>query len=104
LGGNNEWAGNLKVSFSVSGLKKLFLFLPVPLMLLGMWAAYLKIKPESRIDLWLIAAYLFSLPIVYYLTHVCARFRYPLEPLMLLFAVCGLREMAERLRSKRDEG
>jgi len=104
LSGKNDWAGNLKVSFSVSGLKKLFLFLPVPLMLLGMWAAYLKIKPESRIDLWLIAAYLFSLPIVYYLTHVCARFRYPLEPLMLLFAVCGLREMAERLRSKRDEG
>jgi len=96
LGGNNDWTGNLKVSFSVSGLKKLFSFLPLPLMLLGIWAAIRRRRHETEGDLWLIAAYLFSLPLVYYLTHVCARFRYPLEPMMLLFAVYGLWDMAGR--------
>ncbi|MCP4353030.1 MAG: glycosyltransferase family 39 protein [Desulfobacterales bacterium] len=85
IGEKNEWKGNLKISFSMSGIKKLVLILPLPFMLIGIFSAI-----RRKIDIMLPAAYLILLPAVYYITHVFPRFRSPVEPVILMFAVYGI--------------
>ncbi len=85
LGEKNEWKGNLKSSFSMSGIKKLVLILPLPFMVIGILSAV-----KRKIDILLPAAYLILLPAVYYFTHVFPRFRCPVEPIILMFAVYGI--------------
>ncbi len=91
LGGKNEWTGTLRVSFSLSGLKKILYFAPLPFMIIGIFLAL-----RRKTAVFLPAAYLLCLPAVYYLTHVCSRFRHPLDPIILLFAVYGLYEIGKK--------
>ncbi len=91
LGGKNEWSGTLQVSFSLAGLKKLLYVAPIPFMLLGLFMAV-----RRKAAVFLPAVYLFCIPGVYYLTHVCSRFRHPLDPIILLFAVYGLYEIGKK--------
>ncbi len=81
----NEWKGNLRIPFSLSGLKKLSLILPLPFALIGIFLAISRKK-----SVWLLIAYLAFSPMVYYITHVSSRLRYPIEPVILIFAVYGL--------------
>ncbi|OQY59792.1 MAG: hypothetical protein B6245_04820 [Desulfobacteraceae bacterium 4572_88] len=82
----NNWMGNLDAPFSISGLKKLFLLLPLPFAFIGILLAIQRHIPHICLTL----MYILVLPGVYYITHVCSRFRYPVEPLILMFAVYGL--------------
>ncbi|MHC4476817.1 MAG: ArnT family glycosyltransferase [Planctomycetota bacterium] len=84
LRGKNEWTGKLKVSFPVSQLKKILYNLPIPFMIIGI---ILGIKKRQKILPLLGLISLF--PIVYYLTHVNERYRYPVEPFILVFACYG---------------
>lgn len=84
-GRDNNWVGNFDASFSLSGLKKLFLLLPLPFALIGIALAIR--RRLSHVSLPIL--YILALPGVYYLTHVCSRFRYPIEPILLMFAVYG---------------
>jgi len=101
--GKNEWTGNLGISFSISGLKKLFLLAPLPFMLIGI---FMGIRRKIS-DISAPVAYILFLPAVYYFTHVAARLRFPVEPVILLFAVYGcyslipasLRERFEKIFS-----
>jgi hypothetical protein len=44
---------------------------------------------------------LFFLPLVYYGTHVRLRYRFPIEPALLMLAGYGLHELWRRLRGAR---
>lgn len=81
----DEWRGNLRFLFSVSGFKKLFLISPLPFMLLGIVSGLKRDVRNISVPL----AYIFFLPITYYLTHSAARFRFPIEPMILVLAVYG---------------
>jgi len=97
LGEENEWAGNLGISFSISGLKKLFLMMPLPFMLIGIFQGIRRKINCISVPV----AYALLLPVVYYLTHVCSRFRYPVEPMILVLAVYGFCALIpEPLRSR----
>jgi 4-amino-4-deoxy-L-arabinose transferase-like glycosyltransferase len=51
-------------------------------------------RPESRLFLAILGVY----PCVYYFTHVFARYRYPIEPEMVMLAVFAVRYAISRLR------
>ena len=44
-----------------------------------------------------LVAYLILFPLVYYITHVRQRYRFPIEPVMLIFAAGGVVEGAKFL-------
>lgn len=81
---NNDWTGNLKISLSISNFKKLTYFLPVPFMLLGIFLAL-----KKKIDIFPLIGYLLLVPLVYYITNVTNRYRFPVEPVVFLFAIYG---------------
>lgn len=83
----NERKGNLKISFSISisWMKKLVFILPLPFMIIGILFAI-----KRKTDIVLPLAYLLLLPGVYYFTHVFPRLRYPVEPVIMMFAVYGV--------------
>ena len=89
-GNKNEWKGNLRTSLSLSGLKNIFLALPLPFMIIGIALAI-----KKKIDISLPLIYLTFIPIVYYITHVSARYRYPIEPIILLLAIYGFCTMLQ---------
>ncbi len=96
----NEWTGNLKISFSVSWLKKLLYVLPFPFMVAGILFA-----AKRKREIWLPIGYMLFLPAVYYITHVSERYRYPLEPVILIFASYGFCSLILWLKnSKRRHG
>jgi len=72
LAAKNEWTGNLEVSFSVSRLKKLCFLLPLPFMAAGLFLGL-----KRKIEVSSIIAFLILIPMVYYITHVTQRYRYP---------------------------
>jgi hypothetical protein len=57
---------------------------PLPFMLMGVVIAFRKKRPAG-----ILVSYLILFPIVYYITHVRQRYRFPVEPVMLIFAAGG---------------
>jgi 4-amino-4-deoxy-L-arabinose transferase-like glycosyltransferase len=94
-----EWSGNLAITFSVTKLKMACHLLPFPFFLLGL---IISIKNRENA---LLIAYLFFIPLVYYVTQVSERYRYPVEPIMLVFACYGVSSIVDYLKliSRRGE-
>jgi len=89
------WIRDLDLSKGIEGhfgirSKKLafttFIYiLPLPFMLMGIVIALRGKRPAG-----VLVAYLTLFPLVYYITHVRQRYRFPIEPIMLIFAAGGL--------------
>jgi hypothetical protein len=93
LGGRNDWAGNLDISRPISGMKKLCYVLPLPFMVAGV---FLAIKRNIKISP--LVAFILLLPAVYYITHVAHRYRFPIEPTLLIFASYGFYSLIRRMK------
>lgn len=85
IAGKNEWKGNLDIAVSLSWMRKASHLLPLPFVLLG-----LGIAARRRLDIGPLVGLMVLFPIVYYLTHVSERYRFPLEPVLVMFASYGL--------------
>jgi 4-amino-4-deoxy-L-arabinose transferase-like glycosyltransferase len=79
----------LKGYFGIRSKKSAFTtviyILPLPFMLLGIIIALRGQRPAG-----VLISYLILFPMVYYITHVRQRYRFPVEPVMLIFAAGGL--------------
>jgi hypothetical protein len=53
-------------------------------MLMGIVIAFIKKRPAG-----VLVSYLILFPLIYYITHVRQRYRFPVEPVMLIFASGG---------------
>ena len=68
-----------------SAFTTLIYILPLPFMLSGIVIAFREKRPAG-----VLVSYLILFPLVYYITHVRQRYRFPVEPVMLIFAAGGL--------------
>ncbi len=84
LGEKKEHTGHLKTSLSLAGIKKLFYLLPLPFMVIGIYFAW-----KKKLQIAPLVAFITILPIIYYITHVMQRYRYPIEPIILVLACYG---------------
>jgi hypothetical protein len=85
LSAENEWAGNLTIAFSIALLKKLLHLLPIPFLLIGIFFSI-----RRKLKIFPLMAFVLLTPVVYYITHVSQRYRYPIEPIIIIFASYGL--------------
>jgi asparagine N-glycosylation enzyme membrane subunit Stt3 len=92
LAGQNEWSGNLKISVPLSWMRKACHLAPLPFVLLGLVAA-----TRRKLDVEPLVGFMVLFPIVYYLTHVSERYRFPLEPVLVVLASYGLVLVLERV-------
>ena len=78
-------AGHFGIRSKKSALTTLTYILPLPFVFLGIVIALRGKKPAG-----ILISYLILFPLVYYITHVRQRYRFPVEPVMLIFAAGGL--------------
>lgn len=91
LAGKSEWAGNLALGISLSWFKKACHLVPLPFMLLGIVVAI-----RRKLDLVPILGFFALFPAVYYVTHVTERYRFPIEPFIVILASYGLVWLLEK--------
>ena len=84
-----------KIFLSVSGVKKLCYMLPILFMLIGIFFA-----ARQKREIALLVAFILLLPVTYYTTHVIQRYRYPMEPIMLVLASYGFCGVIWKLKNK----
>ncbi len=95
---DNAWTGNLNVpwpSVVLSVARKVSHLLPLPFMVIGIAAALRERRPVGAL-----LAMLILFPIIYYVTHVTQRYRFPIESVILLFASYGLVVLHQLWRSR----
>jgi hypothetical protein len=77
-------------SFSLAGLAQISYVLPLPFMLCGILIAL-----RRKLSIAPLVFFLVSIPLVYYITHAgLTRYRYPIEPIIIVFASFGLYSLA----------
>lgn len=81
----NEWTGNVQVGGRLTWMKRINYWAPLPPFLFGLALAWRRGRPIG-----LLVSLFLSFPLAYYITHVTNRYRYPIEPFMLLLATYGL--------------
>jgi hypothetical protein len=84
FGLGSEWQGNLKGSLRLSALKQLSAIFHLPFFAIGCLAAW---GIRKRVGLLLAIVLLYPAP--YYLLIVSNRYRYPIEPLVVLMSSYG---------------
>lgn len=84
LFGENRWSGNLSRIGSWNAIKKVCYILPFPFFIGGIFLAW-----KKRVDISLFLFFFITFPLVYYVTHVTNRYRYPLEPFLLVISAYG---------------
>lgn len=77
--------GHFGIRSKKSAFTTVIYILPLPFMLLGIVIALRGQRPTG-----VLISYLILFPLVYYITHVRQRYRFPVEPVMLIFAAGGL--------------
>ena len=77
--------GHFGIRSKKSAFTTVIYILPLPFMLLGIVIALRGKRPAG-----VLISYLILFPLVYYITHVRQRYRFPVEPVMLIFAAGGL--------------
>ena len=84
--GKDENKKTLGLPFSVAGIAQIIYILPVPFML---WGIVLALR--RKIGVAPLFFFILSIPAVYYVTHAgLTRYRYPIEPMIILFASFGV--------------
>lgn len=89
IGQGDNWNAHFKLGFQLSTLKHLMFLVPLPFFLIGSVLAWRRGKPAG-----IVFALLLIYPIPYYIFFVTHRYRFPMEPFMLLLAVYGVMSMA----------
>ena len=84
-----DWAGSFRTSLRLTDLKLLISAILVPLAAIGGIVAW-----RSGKSIGLLAALLTIYPIPYYLFIVSERYRFPIEPFLLLAATFGVMDLA----------
>ena len=82
---NNGIEGHFGIRSKKSAFTTFIYILPLPFMFIGIVIAFRRKKPAG-----VLVAYLILFPLVYYITHVRQRYRFPVEPIMLIFAAGGI--------------
>ena len=85
LEARSEWRGNLAISVSLSWMKKASHLVPMLFIIIGLAVA---VKREREIGPLIGTMALF--PAVYYLTNITERYRFPIEPLLVILVSVGL--------------
>lgn len=105
LGDPSEWMGNLDIGVSVGSLKRLCHWIPVLFGLIGLFFGWRDRRPIGPL-----LGLLIMIPLIYYVTHVTNRYRYPIEPVILILGcygflqVCGLCLGRRRLKAGLSPG
>jgi hypothetical protein len=94
--GKDESKKKLGLSFSVAGIAQIVYILPVPFMLWGIVLAL-----QRKIGVAPLLFFILSIPAVYYVTHAgLTRYRYPIEPMIILFASFGFSSLFLMVRRR----
>ena len=94
--GKDDSKKKLGLSFSVAGIGQIIYILPVPFML---WGIVLALRRKTGIAPLLF--FILSIPVAYYVTHAgLTRYRYPVEPMMILFASFGFSSLLMMVRRR----
>jgi 4-amino-4-deoxy-L-arabinose transferase-like glycosyltransferase len=99
LGVGDDGAGHFKLAFRLSALKRWMSIAPLPFFVIGCLAAWRRRKPIG-----LVLALLLIYPIPYYFFFVAERYRFPIEPLLVLVATYGLMWMGAFRRPEANAG
>ena len=92
----NDWAGNLVLAMSLTWLRQACHLVPFPFLLVGLIAAVL-----NQRKLLPILGFFVFFPLIYYVTHVSERYRFPIEPLIVVLSTYGLLQLIAWLQSRR---
>ena len=84
-GSANKWKGNIKTSIDLSRLKLIANIIFLPFFFVGLLIAF-----KEKRELCLLIGYLFVTPMAYYITNVSQRYKYPLDPIILIIAAFGM--------------
>ena len=87
--GGGDWKGNFRTSLRLATMKRLMSLVLIPLAAIGCIVAWRRGKPVG-----LMLALFLIYPIPYYLFFVSERYRFPIEPFVLLAATFGVMELA----------
>jgi hypothetical protein len=94
--GKDESKKKLGLSFSIAGIAQIIYILPVPFMLWGIVLAL-----QRKIGVAPLIFFILSIPAVYYVTHAgLTRYRYPVEPMIILFASFGFSSLFLMVRRR----
>ncbi len=93
LSKGNSWKGNIRNIDNLDEFKKIFFILPIPFFIFGIVMAVRK-----KVDISLFMYLVFSYPLMYYITHVANRYRYPIEPFILIIGSYGVYVIYDKLR------
>jgi hypothetical protein len=94
--GKDESKKKMGLSFSVAGVAQTIYILPVPFML---WGIVLALR--RKIGVAPLLFFILSIPTVYYITHAgLTRYRYPIEPMIILFASFGFSSLFLMVRRR----
>ena len=85
LKARSEWSGNLTVSVSLSWMKKASHLVPILFIILG-----LAVAVKKRRDIGPLIGTMVLFPAVYYVTNITERYRFPIEPFLVILASVGL--------------
>lgn len=77
--------GHFGIRSKKSAFTTFIYIFPLPFMLMGIVIAFREKRPAG-----VLVSYLILFPIVYYITHVRQRYRFPVEPAILIFAAGGV--------------
>jgi hypothetical protein len=84
------------LSFSLAWLAQISYVLPLPFML---WGILLALK--RKLSIAPILFFILSVPSVYYITHAgLTRYRYPVEPIIIIFACFGLYSLVVEMKRR----
>jgi hypothetical protein len=94
--GKDQNKKTLGLPFSVAGIAQIIYILPVPFML---WGIVLALR--RKIGVAPLFFFILSIPAVYYVTHAgLTRYRYPIEPMIILFASFGFSSLFLMVRRR----
>jgi 4-amino-4-deoxy-L-arabinose transferase-like glycosyltransferase len=96
IGEATSWQGHLHSGLPLALFKRTVYLLPVPFFLIG--AIVARRNPAAQMVLLLVVTY----PVPYYFVHVNERYRFPIEPLLVLLAAEGLAVALRWLKSWRS--
>jgi 4-amino-4-deoxy-L-arabinose transferase-like glycosyltransferase len=98
LGPQNDWSGHMKIGFAVSWLKSLSLWVPFAAAAVGLVMALRRRRPVGLLLLTLLV-----MPLPYYVTHADERYRYPIEPILVILGSYALNCLVARKGRARTE-
>jgi hypothetical protein len=96
IGEATSWQGHLHTGLPLALFKRTVYLLPVPFFLIG--AIVARRNPAAQMVLLLV----FTYPVPYYFVHINERYRFPIEPLLVLLAAEGLAVTLRWLKSWRS--